>query len=64
MVSTDLIQNTSTEKYGFYYSFWLLIHLTNVCWIPGIILRPGDTIMTKKARVKLILVGESEQIIT
>ena len=58
MVSADLIQNTSAETYGFYYSFWLLIHLTNVCWTPGIILRAGDTVMTKKALVKLILVGE------
>lgn len=64
MVSADLIQNTSAETYGFYYSFWLLIHLTNVCWTPGIIWRAGDTVMTKKALVKLILVGESEQIST
>lgn len=64
MVSADLIQNMSAETYGFYYSFWLLIHLTNVCWTPGIILRAGDTVMTKKALVKLILVGESEQIST
>lgn len=41
------------KSMGVYYLFWLLIHVTNVCWTPGIILRAGDTIMNKKALMEL-----------